>query len=187
MTGVNTISKAHLSGEGLDADYIDLVLMIHSIALAGFKFLTGFIYDKFGIRITSSLCCVAGVVVMVCLALVTNTTTGMVLAMVYGAFSSLALPLETVMLPIYANDLFGEKSFGKVLGLITAFNTAGYAVGAPLSNIFFDILGDYKFALLMCAGIMLIVVITLQFVISKAHKLRKQVEMEEEALESSVA
>ena len=52
---------------------------------------------------------------MIILTQITNSYVGMVLAMLYGIFASLALPLETIMLPIYAGDLFGDKSFDRVL------------------------------------------------------------------------
>ena len=61
---------------------------------------------------TTTVCSVTAVIVMVTLALVTASELGLVLAMIYGIFSSLALPLETIMLPIYAGDLFGDRSYG---------------------------------------------------------------------------
>lgn len=179
ITGVNTISKPHMSGAGLDINYIDLVMSLHSIALAGFKFLTGFIYDKCGLRITSAICSVTGVVVMLCFAFISNTTTGMILAMTYGIFSSLTLPLETIMLPIYANDLFGEKSFGKVVGLLSTACCAGIAIGSPLTNICFDLLGSYQLSLIICAILMALSIIILQFVIKSANKVKKQIELDE--------
>ena len=48
-----------------------------------------------------------------------------------------ALPLETIMLPIYASDLFGEHSYEKILGIITLTDkTFGkYFVGAILDSL----------------------------------------------------
>ena len=42
---------------------------------------------------------------------------------------SFALPLETVMIPIYANDLFGDKAFNSLLGIFVSLNQIGYAFG----------------------------------------------------------
>ena len=179
LTAVNSVSAAHMRDVGLDAGYVATVLSLHSIALAVFKFLVGYIYDKFGLRITSGICTIVSVIVMVCLALVTNSAEGKVLAMVYGIFSSLALPLETVMLSIYANDLFGEKSFSKAMGIITSMTTAGIATGSYFTNLCFDLLGSYKLSLFICAGIITLVFIMLQFVINSAKKVRKRIECQD--------
>ena len=100
---------------------------------------------------------------------------GKVLAMFYGIFSSLALPLETIMLPIYASDLFGEKSYNKMLGIFVSVNTAGYALGAPLANFSYDLLGSYKIALVISAIAMIAVIIGLQFVITAAKRQREAI------------
>lgn len=180
LHGVNGVSAAHMKDVGIDPTYVATVLSAHSIALAGFKFLTGFIYDKFGLRATSTLCSVVAVVVMVLLALVSNTTMGLVIAMIYGIFSSLALPLETIMLPIYAGDLFGQKSYAKILGFVVAVNVAGYATASPIVNLCFDLTGSYNLALYICAGIMFAVIVGMQFVISAAAKERKRILQEQE-------
>jgi predicted MFS family arabinose efflux permease len=100
----------------------------------------------------------------------------MVIAMIYSVFSSLALPLETIMLPIYASDLFGEKSYEKILGIFVSVNTAGYALGAPVVNLCYDGLGTYSPILVICSCIMLLITVVMQFVISKAHRVRREVE-----------
>ncbi|MBR3933799.1 MAG: MFS transporter, partial [Clostridia bacterium] len=141
LQSVTGIAAQHMRDAKLDPEYVSMVLSIHSLTLAGFKFLTGFLYDRFGLRTTTNICSFTAVIVMILLAMVTNTLAGKIFAMIYGIFSSLALPLETIMLPIYAGDLFGQKSFNKILGIFVSVNTAGYAVGAPIINIIFDKVG----------------------------------------------
>ena len=181
LQSITGVATPHLENVGLDNDFISVTIVIHSVTLLIFKFLTGFMYDKLGLRITTAICMVTGVVIMLALALVTNTTSGMVFAIVYSAFSSLALPLETIMLPIYANDLFGEKAYGKTLGLIVSVNTAGYALGAPLASLCKDITGSYEFSLWLGAGLMFLLIILIQFVINASNKERKAVYAREEA------
>ena len=110
LQGITGISTPHMYDCGLDEVYVALVLSAHSLALTLFKFLTGFMYDRFGLRVTSNICMVTAVVTFLFLANVTDSPTGRAFAMIYGIFSSLSLPLETIMLPIYASDLFGDKS-----------------------------------------------------------------------------
>ena len=187
LQSITGVATPHLENAGLDANFIDITIIVHSITLCVFKFLTGFMYDKLGLRITTGICMVTSVIIMTCLALVTNTTTGMVLAMIYSAFSSLALPLETIMLPIYANDLFGEKAYGKTLGLFVSVNTAGYALGAPLASLCKDITGSYTFSLYLGVGIMVAIIIGVQFVINASKKERQRVaEQERLSLEEVV-
>lgn len=176
LQGVNEVAAAHMKDVGLDPIYVGKVLSIHSLALAGFKFFTGFIYDKFGLRTTINICSVTAVVVMVFLSMLTNSFTGKIFAMLYGIFSSLALPLETIMLPIYAGDLFGQKSFDKILGIFVSVNTAGYAVGAPVINLVYDIFGSYNIGFLFCAALMCVIIVVLQFVIKVGHEKKKLIE-----------
>lgn len=176
LQGITGIAKAHMRDVGLTAEYVAYAMSFHSLALAGFKFLTGIIYDKLGLRFTTSLCSITAAAVMFLLAIITNSEIGMAIAMIYSIFSALALPLETIMLPIYAADLFGEHSYEKVLGLFVSVNVCGYALGSPTVNLCFDLVGTYKPILFVCAGIMICVTLVMQFVISKAHKVRIAVE-----------
>ncbi len=186
LQGITGIAKAHMRDVGLSAEYVAYAMSFHSLALAGFKFLTGVIYDKLGLRFTTSMCSITAAVVIFLLAVITNSPIGMMIAMIYSIFSSLALPLETIMLPIYASDLFGEHSYEKVLGLFVSVNVTGYALGTPAVNLCFDIVGTYTPILFVCAGIMLIVTLVMQFVISKAHKLRIEVAQAAETAEVGV-
>lgn len=175
LQGINGVAAAHMKDVGLDAGYVATVLSVHSLTLAGFKFLTGFMYDKFGLRFTMTVCDIAAIAVMIMLAVLTNSTTGKVLAMLYGIFSSLSLPLETIMLPIFANDIFGEKSYNKILGLFVSINTAGYAIGAPVANWTFDIIGSYTPMFIICAIIMVAITIIFQSVITVSHRRRQEI------------
>lgn len=178
IQGIYGISAPHMEDVGLDATYVALVLSVQSITLTFFKFGVGVIYDKSGLRITSNICFVTSVIVLVILACVTNSPTGKVLAMIYGVGVSLAMPLETIMLPIYASDLFGEHSYNKLLGIVSAVNTAGFALGAPVANLCYDTTGSYNIALYGGAALMVVATVVMQFVITAAHKEQKKVEQQ---------
>lgn len=175
LQGISGVSAAHMRDVGVNESFVATVLSAHSIALACFKFLTGFIYDKRGIRFTVTMCVTVAVITMLLLTVISSTSGGMVAAMAYGILSSLALPLETIILPIYAGDLFGQKSYGKILGIIVSVNVAGYALGAPIVNLCYDVIGNYNVAFYTCAGIMLAVLVGIQFVISAAKKEKKKI------------
>ncbi|MBE7087180.1 MAG: MFS transporter [Clostridiales bacterium] len=167
------VLAAYLGDVGIDANYSALVLSVFSVVLALSKFLTGFFYDKLGVRFTAIISIGSGAVSSVLLALVTNSIQGKVLAMSFAVLSTFSYPLETIMLPIFAHELFGEKSFGKILGIFVSAKEVGYALGSPLIGLFYDLLGSYTPAFWVCAVIMIIVLIVFNFIISSAKKERK--------------
>ncbi len=175
LQSVNGTSAAHMKDAGLDPARVAALLSLHSLALSGFKFLTGVLYDRFGLRVTATICDATAAMVMVCLAMVTNSPIGLAMAAIYAVFSGLALPLETIMLPIFASDLFGDRAYYDVMGLFVSVNVAGYAVGAPLANWCFDHFGSYKPMLLASAAAMILITVVFQFVISSANRRRKEV------------
>lgn len=172
LQGISGIAAAHMRDVGLDAGFIAAISSLSLLSLTGAKFLTGVLYDRVGLRKTITLCCSASIVCMLALSCISPSPAGKVLTAVYSVLASLALPLETVMLPLYASDLFGNHSFDRIMGLFISVNTAGYAVGTPFVNMGFDLTGSYVSVLLCAAGIMLAVTITMQFVITAAHRLR---------------
>lgn len=187
LQGVTGIALPAIKDTGMDPQYVANVWSIHSLCLFCAKFLIGFVYDRCGLRTTINICYITGGVMMVVLFSMANTPTGMILAAIYSVFSCVALPLETILLPIYASDLFGQKMYDKVLGIIVACNTAGYAVGTPIANISYDLTGSYKLTAIVSAILMLVILIGVHFVISAAHKKQKEIEAELAAVEEANA
>jgi MFS family permease len=164
-----SVSSAHMKDIGLDTNYIATVLSVHSLLLAAAKMLTGFCFDKFGLRKTMLSCNLCAMIALLLLAFISNNA----MAMGYGVFAAFGLPLETIMLPLIASDLFGRKSHAKIMGLFISFNTMGYALGVPLANFFFDRTGSYKTILVGLACLMLMVTVVMQRVISAAKRNRE--------------
>ena len=186
LTAINGVAVQHMKDVGLDVVYVTNIWSIHSLFLAGFKFLTGFLYDKLGLRKTMLICSITTVLVMISLACVTPTTEGKILAAVYSIFSGLALPLETIMLPIIAGDLFGQRSYAKVLGIISSVSTAGYALASPIMNLVYDKLDSYSVGLWASGAVMVAVIIVMQFIITKANRVKKQVIADEAAKKAAI-
>ncbi len=178
IQGIYGVGAPLLEDAGLDPVYVSLILSVSSIVLTFFKFGVGFVYDKKGLRTTSNICFGASIVVVLLLVNVNDTNMGRILAMLYGIAISLAMPLETVMLPIYAADLFGEDSYNKIQGIFSSVNTAGFALGAPLANLCYDLTGNYNGALYAGGILITVVMIAMQFVISAAHREQKKEEQQ---------
>lgn len=172
LQGIGGISAAHMSDVGLDPGYIALAVSAHSLVLTASKFLAGVSYDKLGLRPTLVICEFCGAVAFFCLALADASRPG--LAMVYSILSSLALPLETVIVPLIAADLFGEKIYTKMLGIFVSINTAGFALGSPVANLVYDTTGSYRPILIVFALCMLAMIAAFQLIFHAVEKERIQ-------------
>ena len=154
---------------------------MYSLSLTGTKLLVGALYDRFGLRIVMLICQTSAVVAFISLAALTaSLVTGayglaMVLAFVFALLYALALPLETLVIPLIVNDLFGSVSFDKILGLMMAMNYTGYALGGPVVNLCFDKFGTYAPALYILGGITIIALFVVQRVITSAYKKKQEI------------
>ena len=175
LQGVWGVTAAHLEDVGIDPDLVKNILSAHSLILAAAKFLTGFVYDRAGLRVTSTMCMGIAVASAGLLMIIDPSPFGIFLAFVYSTVASFALPLETIMLPIYASDLFGAKSFDKVLGIFVSVNTAGYALGGPALNLCYDLTGSYNLGFAIAAVIMVAVLVIFQFIVTASRKTRDAV------------
>lgn len=133
----------HMARAGLDKAYATTILSIQSLALAGFKFLIGMLYDRQGLKRTMLICDGAAILTMLMLIGINDSLAGRAMAAAYSLLAAMALPLETIMLPLITAEMFGQKSFAQMLGIVSAINTAGYAMGPPITNFIFDAVGTY--------------------------------------------
>ena len=172
LQGLVGINAAHMKDTGIHPDYVALMLSTHSLVLAGMKFLAGFSYDKFGMRATMTFCHGASVVATFLLSIVGASALGKGSAAAYAVVSAMAMPLETVMVSLFASELFGSRAFPHTMSIFSAVNTAGFACSAPIANWCFDSFGSYVPIILVYCGIMGAVAIAFQFILSTAHRYR---------------
>jgi len=175
LQGLGGIAVPHMYDIGLDIGFVALLTSITSVVLTGSKFVTGFLYDRFGMRVSMNICFVCSFVSLFGLIVLTNSPAGQVIAFVRGIAGAFALPLETVMLPLFASELFGNKDFEKVVGVFVSASCAGFALGSPFGNFCFDIFGDYTIAFLIFGVMMIFVTVSMQFVLSAANRDRKKI------------
>lgn len=169
LQSVHGIGAPLFTDAGIATSDIKNILSVSSLFLFITKFGVGFIYDKTGVRHTSTICYTSAIISVILLCIVSGSG-NIALAYVYTAFAALALPLETIMLPIYARELFGEKRFNEALGIFASVNTAGYALGAPLSNLCYDVFGNYNLCLYISIGLMTLALIIVHIVITVSKK-----------------
>lgn len=179
LQGLSGISAAHMQDKGIGVDFVAGIVSFQMMILAASKFLAGVSYDKFGLRITILTCHILAVSALILMPMAGATSVGKAAAVAYSVVAFLAMPLETIMLSLIALGLFGNRSFAKMMGIYSAFNTAGYALGTPLGNWCYDLCGSYDPAIRVSAVIMAVVTVVFQFVITAAQKQRRITEGEE--------
>jgi len=184
LSGINGISITHAKdscpGDKYTA-FIDNIWTFHSLTLMCAKFFVGFLYDRKGLRTCLLICQITSMVVLSALALVNPSPFGMAMWVIYALFSSLALPLETIGVSLVVGDIFGNREFGKYLGLMSALNSIGFAVGDPIMNLVYKIFGSYSIAIWIAVGAFAVVTVAFQFILNAAHKDREKILALEEA------
>ena len=138
------IAAAHMKDRGMDPAVVASVTAAYSLLLAGGKFVIGAVSDKKGLRVAVLTCDIAALVMVILLCLVSGSVTGRVLAMVYALMAGMAVPWQTVLLPLMAGGIYCDRDYGKVLGVFTAANSLGFVLGNTIANFCFDLFGTYN-------------------------------------------
>ena len=168
---------------GLDTSFIATVFSMFTLILAVTKVLTGLCYDHFGLRVTVFIANMAAVIAVFLLSRVNATSYS--LAVAYEVILPFSLPLETVIPPLIASDMFGQKDFAKIMGVIVAINTAGYALGSPIMGLVYDLTGTYRGVLVFGSVLMAVIGVTMQLSMRQAEKMRQRLlEKEEQAAQT---
>lgn len=175
LSGINGISVTHAKDSGLDPAFVNNMWSLHSLVLMGSKFLVGFMYDKKGLRACLLICQLMAVISLSALALLTANSIGAVLWILYALGSPMALPLETIGVSLVTGDIFGNKDFGRYLGVMSALNSIGFAVGDPVMNAVFDAFGSYTIAIWIAVGVIAFTAVAFQFIVTAAHKDREKI------------
>lgn len=185
LQSVGTISIVYMEDLGFDAGFVATTATVSSLVLTFAKILMGFTYDKKGLSFTLILSQVCVIIAFFLKATLKNSSVGMVCAMAATVLGTIALPLETVMIPLISNDLFGTASYDKVLGIFYSANSLGLCLGSPLCDLYRDLTGgSYVACYWFFTALMVVVTIGFQFVIHAAHKDKQRIL---ESLEESVA
>lgn len=173
LQSVGSVTVVYLSDVGLPDAYVAVCATVSSLCLTFSKLFVGMAYDKKGLRFTLTACQLSAVFAFVLKAILTNSVWGMVFAMIATVFSVFALPLETVMIPLLTGDLFGVKSYEKVIGVFTAMNSLGLCLGSPLADLYYDRFGTYKPCFWFFTVVFLLVMVGFFFTVRAAMRDKK--------------
>lgn len=176
LQSVGTISIVYMEDLGMNATFVATTATVSSLVLTFAKIFTGFSYDKKGLGFTLLMCHCCSLIAYLLKANITNSTIGMVMAMTATVLGTIAQPLETVMIPLLSNDLFGSASYTKVLGIFYAANSLGLCLGSPLCDIYRDLTGgSYRSCYWFFTGLMVLVTIGFQMAIRAAYKDKEKI------------
>lgn len=170
LQSVGNVSVVHMGDVGLSAGFIATAATVSSLGLTVAKVAIGASYDKKGLVFAMGIGQFSALISFVLMALMTNTPIGKVFAMGAVILNAVALPLETVIIPLLSGELFGSNSYAKVLGILMAANALGLCLGSPLADMYFDIFGTYKPCFWFFAGLMAFVTVAFRFVIRAAYR-----------------
>lgn len=184
LQAANGIAAPHMEDCGITGSMVALAVSAHSLVLSCAKILGGISFDRFGLRKTLFVMHTIGAVSLLLMAFVTSAE-HYGLAMAYETMVSLAMPLETIMLPLIAADLFGDKDYAKMMGIMVAVNTFGHATGEPIASMVYEAVGSYNSILFVYAGIMIGVLVLFQLVMKRAGKDRDAIVARHNAMEAS--
>lgn len=171
MSGLSKIQIYSVVGKSNEmVAWVTTLYAVHSLVLMFSKVLAGFSFDKLGIRFTFFYCSLFAIIALLSLVFLSLENTWF--AWIYGICSSIALPLESVMIPLLVSEVFGKKCHAKIMGYYLGFNFFGYACGGPLADYFKQNSDTYSDILVIFSIIMLITALAIQitFIVAKKNR-----------------
>ena len=180
LESISHTGIAHLTDSGINAEYVAAVASVSSLILTVAKIVIGILYDKKGLRFTMLMCHSMMFIAYILIVFADATPFGKFAGMAAMVLSRLALPLETVMIPLMSGDMFGNKSLVSVMGVFVAMKSAGSCIDAPICNLVFDLTGSYIPIYIAFGVMMVIVTVLFQLVITSAYKDKKLLEAKAE-------
>ena len=175
LQSIGSITIVYMTDLGIDPAFIATMATVSSLTLTCSKLIAGASYDKWGLRVSLLICQVSALTTFVLKGSMTNSTLGLVFAAIATVLSSLALPLETVMVPLLTNDLFGSVSYDKILGVFMAMNSLGLCLGSPLGELLRKLTGDYRFCFWFFSFTLVIVIVCWQFILRAAYQEKQRI------------
>lgn len=170
LQGMMGSFSAHLKDTGLAVGFAAMVVSIYSVMLAVSKILIGFLYDKFGISVTATVCNVAVLGALVLFLVIDNSGLGRTFAVLSAIVFAVSLPLETIMIPLFASEFFGFKAYNDILGVFVSVSYAGMAVGVPIMNISYDLTASYNTGYIISFFVMIACCISFYVALSLSKK-----------------
>lgn len=137
--GVQQHIPAYLTDIGHSPAFAASIVAIFMGVLVFGKITLGYIFDRYGSR--------NGIIIIFSVfALATFVLMGAKaawIAIAFGLIFGFANAIMTIPAPLLTVELFGQKHYGVIYGVMSIFFTIGSGIGMPLSGAIFDARGSY--------------------------------------------
>ena len=168
LMGINSIYAAHMRDVGINEKIVTWATSTLSVMLILSTTSVGVVFDKSGLRLVLIICQMATIIGFA-LMTVMNAQADTI-AIIFAIVFPFALPLETIVVPLIVEGLFDRSEYIKVLGYTTAASNIGFAIGPLIVNKVYDAVGNYLPAIYVCMGLMAVILVAFQIVITVANK-----------------
>ncbi len=169
-----SIISPHVRDQGLSPTFAATAQSVAFFAMAGAKVLEGALCDRFGARRVLTVCLLLGVAGEFLFARAFSSWL-IILSVLLYAF---AISIPAVMVPLYAEDLFGSLDYSVILGLFFSMISFNNIIVSPLTNFSYDLLGSYSAALTVASACLLVSSLLIQLVYGRVKALREAYEAE---------
>jgi MFS family permease len=139
LTGFMNNSPAFYQTIGVDAVRSSIGISVFSVAILIWAPVFGFLVDKFGVRVASTICSLPAAVIFAAATMMRGFTSAMVIA---ALFSSLYF--TSLLGPVLYPMIFGKKEAASLIGFANAGASVGGMLGAPVAGFIYDYFGSYN-------------------------------------------
>lgn len=171
-------ARAFMADTGIPQTLLITLFSTSALWMTITKVLAGSCFDLFGIRKVYLFCCFAAIILL--LGLIFLPLNRQVLPWVYVVFNPLAIPLQTIATPLITIEMFGKRSYAKVLCIFMALDSLGCVVGVPIVNAVYDCFGTYLPAYIVMTFLLAAVMVIAPIAMSMAKKERLKMAKAEE-------
>jgi MFS family permease len=167
VAGVLQHLPAYFMGKNLTGVQAGSIMSIFMLAMIFAKIFMGIMNDKLGLKVTTALIVGSFAVSCIIMPLLSGyaALAGIMILMSFG-FGSL-----TVLAPLIAGLVFGQKEFAGIWGILGMSAALGTAIGAPIWGAIYDVTGSYDGGFFSAAVLLAIVIALIFYSINAGKKL----------------
>ena len=168
MAGVSLMTSIppHLSNIGYSTTISANITALSMGSLAVGKLLLGYLFDRFGLRKATFISCLCIVVGCISMIYALNYIALILLVVCVG----LGCSFLTVAYPIITQNVFGQKDYNAIFGVLSAAHSLGGMIAPIIIGYIYDIVGSYNPSFMIMTVLGIFATVVFQFVFPKEDK-----------------
>lgn len=167
-SGIQTHIPASMQSVGFTATKAASIVSVKSLfGLMGSVFM-GLILDKYNLKISTSIigAVVTGSIILLLFS--ENILIAYLFAILHGLF----MAISGIGPSYYTSEIYGNKEYGPILGVIFSLFLVGGSIGPVVSSIIFDSTGSYKLVWIIYSIISALVFMAIIYAVRKSERKR---------------